>query len=110
LVIQIHYSRIPQKPQYLFSENGKGADPKGAAPEHVKKECHCEEGVARRGNLPDFRTFLFENPGYFALFGGSPHQSADWFAMTTFDKLLYKLQFNFRQSEKENNHERHENI
>ena len=57
-----------------------------------KKECHCEEGAARRGNLPDFRTFSFGNPRLFVLFRRSPHQSADWFAMTCgilrcFDRL-----------------------
>ena len=35
-----------------------------------------------RGNLPDFQTFLVDNRPFYALFWESPHQSADWFAMT----------------------------
>ena len=31
-----------------------------------KKECHCEEGAARRGNPPDFQTFSSENLGIFS--------------------------------------------
>ena len=37
-----------------------------------------------RGNPPDFRTFSFQNLHILLLFRGSPHQSADWFAMTVF--------------------------
>ena len=48
---------------------------------HHDKECHCEEGKARRGNphplsRSDGEASSIEN--------GLPHQSADWFAMTCF--------------------------
>ena len=33
-----------------------------------------------RGNLLDFQ---FQNRKFFPLFRGSPHQSADWFTMTS---------------------------
>ena len=36
-----------------------------------------------RGNLLDFRTFISDNRQIFLLFRGLPHQSADWFAMTS---------------------------
>ena len=86
-------------------------------PQRVDKACHCEEGKARRtpgwpllplrgnspsGNPVEFRTFLVDYPALFALFTGSPHQSADWFAMTCFflrflDNLTRAAHITWRQ-------------
>ena len=37
-----------------------------------------------RGNPPDFQTFSSLNHRFLRSTGGFPHQSADWFGMTTY--------------------------
>ena len=91
------WSSAPGLFRFLCSAQKRAA--LSGRPQTVEKARHCEEGEARRtpgwpllplrgnspsGNPVDFRTFSVDNPAFFALSTGSPHQSADWFAMTCF--------------------------
>jgi len=51
----------------------------------VEKPCHCETvRTLSWQSPPDFQTFSFQNRKFLRSTGGFPHQSADWFGMTTY--------------------------